>query len=205
VAKAAAELGLTHVVVTSVTRDDLADGGAEHFIETIRAIRQQAPEATVEVLVPDFQGDPEAIDLVARERPEVFNHNIETVRRLQAEIRPQASYETSLAVLRIAKEKEPSVATKSGIMLGLGETREEVLEAMADLRSVDCDLLTLGQYLRPSPRHYEIQRYVTPAEFDELAERARELGFVHCASGPFVRSSYDAGTAAELIRQQGTG
>jgi lipoic acid synthetase len=205
VAAAAAELELSHVVVTSVTRDDLPDGGAGHIVATIREIRSRLPAATVEVLIPDLGGSEEAIAMVARERPEVLNHNLETVRRLQPEIRPQASYEVSLNVLRLAGELAPGLVTKSGLMLGLGESLEEVAEAMADLRAAGCSFLTLGQYLRPSPRHHEIQRYVTPEEFDELGEKAREMGFLHCASGPFVRSSYDAGTAASLVKNGGRG
>lgn len=199
VAEAAADLGLTHVVVTSVTRDDLPDGGAAHFVATVEAIRRVLPNASIEVLTPDFGGAPDPIALVSRAAPDVLNHNLETVRRLQRSIRPQASYETSLEVLRRFRELSPAATTKSGLMLGLGETEDEVVEAMADLRSVGCDLLTLGQYLRPTPRHTPVNRYVHPDEFERLRVRAEAMGFVHCASGPFVRSSYDAATAARVV------
>lgn len=193
-ADAAAHLGLRHVVITSVARDDLPDEGAAHFANCIAAVRQKLPQATVEVLVPDFHGKRDLIRIVIEARPEVFNHNLETVTRLQKRTRPAARYERSLDVLRIAKELEPRIRTKSGLMVGLGETRDELLEAMRDLRAADCDMLTLGQYLKPGDHHLEVERYYTPEEFEELGERARNLGFAAVASGPFVRSSYFAET-----------
>jgi lipoic acid synthetase len=192
-AEACARLGLKHVVITSVTRDDLPDGGADHFRRCILAVRERTG-ATIEVLTPDFDGDLAAIDIVLSARPEVFNHNLETVARLQQFVRRKSQYAVSLAVLEHAKKSGQSrgVRTKSGLMLGLGETTEETIETMADLRSVGCDFLTLGQYLQPSPRHLPVIRYLSPAEFDELGAIARRLGFVEVASGPFVRSSYHA-------------
>jgi lipoic acid synthetase len=192
-AEACARLGLKHVVITSVTRDDLPDGGADHFRRCIIAVRERTG-ATIEVLTPDFEGDTAAIDIVLSARPEVFNHNLETVPRLQQFVRRKSQYRISLAVLAHAKRTGHSqgVRTKSGLMLGLGETTEEVLETLADLRSVGCDFLTLGQYLQPSPRHLPVVRYLPPVEFDELGTLARGLGFLEVASGPFVRSSYHA-------------
>lgn len=193
-AEAAAGLNLRHVVITSVARDDLADEGAAHFAACVRATRARLPEATIEVLVPDFHGRGECIRTVCEARPEVFNHNIETVARLQKRVRPAARYQRSLDVLRTAKMLDPRIVTKSGIMLGLGETREEVIETFRDLRSAGCDLLTVGQYLRPGVGYLDVVRYYTPQEFEELGELARELGFAAVASGPFVRSSYFAET-----------
>jgi lipoic acid synthetase len=192
-AEACARLGLKHVVITSVTRDDLPDGGAEHFRQCILAVRQRT-SATIEVLTPDFEGDTQAIDIVLSARPEVFNHNMETVARLQQRVRRKSQYAVSLAVLDHAKKAggRAGIMTKSGLMLGLGETTEEILETLADLRAVGCDFLTLGQYLQPSPRHLQVERYLPPDEFDELGSIARKLGFVEVASGPFVRSSYHA-------------
>jgi lipoic acid synthetase len=197
-AEACARLGLKHVVITSVTRDDLADGGADHFRRCILAVRERTG-ATIEVLTPDFDGDLGAIDIVLSARPEVFNHNLETVARLQQFVRRKSQYAVSLAVLEHAKRAGISrgVRTKSGLMLGLGETTEETVETMADLRSVGCDFLTLGQYLQPSPRHLPVVRYLPPAEFDELGAIARRLGFLEVASGPFVRSSYHADEMAK--------
>lgn len=193
-AEAAAQLGLRHVVITSVARDDLPDEGAGHFARCIAAVRNRLPLATVEVLVPDFHGKPELIRIVTGARPEVYNHNLETVARLQKKARPAARYERSLNVLRTAKELDPRAMTKSGLMVGLGETTEELQEAMRDLRSANCDLLTIGQYLRPGDHYLPVERYYPPEEFDELAAFARELGFGAVASGPFVRSSYFAET-----------
>jgi lipoic acid synthetase len=190
-AEACARLGLKHVVITSVTRDDLPDGGADHFRRCILAVRARTG-ATVEVLTPDFDGKADAIDVVLSAAPEVFNHNLETVARLQQYVRRKSQYAVSLQVLEHAKRSRPSVRTKSGLMLGLGETTEEVVETLADLRAVGCDLVTLGQYLQPSPRHLPVVRYLPPAEFDELGRLARALGFDQVASGPFVRSSYHA-------------
>jgi lipoyl synthase len=190
-AEACARLGLKHVVITSVTRDDLADGGADHFRRCVLAVRARTG-ATIEVLTPDFEGELAAVDLVLSASPEVFNHNMETVARLQQRVRRKSQYRLSLKVLEHAKRARPDIKTKSGLMLGLGETIEELFETLADLRSVGCDLLTLGQYLRPSPRHLPVERYLPPSEFDELGRLARTLGFADVASGPFVRSSYHA-------------
>ena len=192
VAQAASEMKLRHVVVTSVTRDDLADGGAHIFAETIRAVRQAVPAATIEVLTPDFQGRAESLSAVLQAGPDVFNHNLETVERLQPAIRPQASYKTSLGVLAYASKTHPAVAVKSGIMLGLGETEEELFQGLEDLLSAGCELLTLGQYLAPTRAHVPVARFVTPAEFDTYAKKARDMGFKGVASGPMVRSSYKA-------------
>ena len=193
VAAAAAQLGLKHVVVTSVTRDDLADGGAHLFADTIRAIRTRLPKAAIEVLVPDFLGRVTDLATVLAAHPDVFNHNLETVRRLQREIRPAADYERSLAVLRCAAAATPRPSVKSGLMVGLGETDDELREAMVDLRQAGCDLLTIGQYLAPSRHHVPVRRFVTPETFSEYACHATGLGFRGVASGPMVRSSYHAG------------
>ena len=201
-AEACARLGLKHVVITSVTRDDLPDGGAEHFRRCILAVRARTG-ATIEVLTPDFDGRTEAIDTVLSASPEVFNHNMETVARLQQHVRRKSQYAVSLKVLAHAKASRPSVLTKSGLMLGLGETTEELFETLADLRAVGCDLLTLGQYLQPSPRHLPVERYLPPEEFDELGRLARTLGFRDVASGPFVRSSYHADEMAKAGEPRG--
>jgi lipoic acid synthetase len=190
-AEACARLGLKHVVITSVTRDDLPDGGADHFRKSILAVRARTG-ATIEVLTPDFDGHRAAIDRVLEAGPEVFNHNLETVCRLQRHVRRKSQYRVSLRVLEHVKQHRPDVLTKSGLMLGLGETNDELFETLADLRAVGCDLLTLGQYLQPSPDHLSVARYVPPEEFDELGRLARRLGFRDVASGPFVRSSYHA-------------
>lgn len=198
VAEAAARLGLKHVVITSVTRDDLADGGAEHFYQSVLAVRHRTA-ATVEVLTPDFIGKPGAIEQVVAARPEVFNHNTETVPRLYREVRGRKSeYRWTLELLRRVKRLDPAIKTKSGLMLGLGETRDELLDTLADLCEAGCDFLTLGQYLQPSPEHLPVVRYVPPDEFDELGAMARSLGFTRVASGPFVRSSYHAREMAEM-------
>lgn len=197
VGEAVKRLGLRHAVVTMVTRDDLADGASAHVAATIAAIRAVAPGTAVEVLVSDFGGEEAAIDAVADARPDVFNHNLETVPRLYAEVRPGASYDRSLRVLARAKERAVDVPTKSGLMLGLGETHEEVVAVMRDLRAVGCDYLTLGQYLRPSARHLPVAEFVTPDAFAALAREGYALGFAGVASAPFVRSSYHA---AELAR-----
>jgi len=191
VAEAAARLGLRHVVITSVTRDDLADGGADHFYRTVLAVRARTG-AVIEVLTPDFLGDSAAIDRVLESRPEVYNHNLETVPRLYSRVRRNADYRRSLALLDRVKRLAPEIQTKSGIMLGLGETLDEVLELFADLRAVGCDLLTVGQYLQPSAKHLPVQRYVPPGEFDDIGRFAQRLRFARVASGPFVRSSYHA-------------
>ena len=189
-AEAAAAMGLRHVVVTSVTRDDLPDGGAAHFAETIRAIRARLPGASVEVLVPDFQNAAAALDLVLAAKPDIFNHNLETVERLQPAIRPQADYRRSLAVLRRAAQA--GARTKSGLMLGLGETDGEIAAALRDLRAAGVALLTLGQYLAPSAAHHPVARFAPPAEFEHWRAEGLALGFASVASAPHVRSSYHA-------------
>jgi lipoic acid synthetase len=189
-------LGLRHVVITSVTRDDLADGGAAHFATCIGAIHRQA-SATVEVLIPDFHGDEAALSVVLTAQPDVLGHNMEVVPRLYPHIRPQANYLQSLHVVERAKKLCPTVYTKSGLMLGVGEQKQEIIDVMHDLRSAGCDFLTLGQYLRPSPQHYPVIAYVKPETFEEYAQVARGLGFRGVLSGPFVRSSYRAETLLE--------
>lgn len=193
VAEAVATLGLAHVVVTSVDRDDLDDGGAMQFVRTIECVRATAPTTTIEVLTPDFLRKEGAIEAVARARPDVFNHNLETVPRLYPTIRPGARYFASLRLLQKAKEVEPSVFTKSGIMVGLGETRTEVIQVMDDLRAADVDFLTIGQYLQPTPKHAAIDRFVTPEEFEEFKSLAFAKGFLMVSSSPLTRSSYFAG------------
>ncbi len=200
VARAAAELGLRHVVLTSVNRDDLADGGAGHFAATIAAIRRRRPEATVEVLTPDFRGDPEAVAIVCAAAPQVYNHNVETVPRLYRRVRPGARFERSLQVLAEARRLLPRGFVKSGLMVGLGERFEEGVEVLEALRASGVDLVTIGQYLRPTRHHLEVERYWEPEEFDALAERGRALGFFHVASGPLIRSSYNA---EETLSQAG--
>ncbi len=197
-AEAAFRMGLKHVVITSVTRDDMTDGGAQHYVDCIDAVRKKC-NATVEVLTPDFVHNKLALDLVAKARPDVFNHNTETVPRLYRRVRgPKSDYQWTLGLLRRVKEVDPSIKTKSGLMLGLGETQEEILDVLADLRGVDCDFLTLGQYLQPAEdRYLPVVRYLPPAEFAELGEIGKRLGFVKVASGPFVRSSYHARDMAE--------
>lgn len=198
-ARAAAKLALEHVVVTSVTRDDLPDGGASVFAKTIRAIRGRLPSGTIEVLTPDFLGDKRAIGVVLDARPDVFNHNLETVRRLQKEIRPKADYGRSLDVLRAAAE-QGRCTVKSGLMVGLGESDEELYGAMRDLLGAGCAVLTIGQYLAPSKAHWPVARYVEPAAFDDYARRGLEMGFRAVASGPLVRSSYRAGEVWSAAR-----
>jgi lipoyl synthase len=192
VAAAAKSMELRHVVLTSVNRDDLPDGGAKIFAETIQEIRAMLPQASIEVLTPDFDGNMEALDRVLDARPDVFNHNLETVQRLQPIIRPQASYGRSLSVLKRAAAWKPALAVKSGIMLGLGENDEEVVAAMADLHKAGVRLLTLGQYLQPTRNHPPVDRYPTPEQFEKLADTAKAMGFAGVASGPMVRSSYKA-------------
>jgi len=195
VAEAALRLGLKHVVITSVTRDDLPDGGAEHFYQCVLAVRAKTG-AVVEVLTPDFLGNKAAIRRVIEAQPEVFNHNTETVPRLYHRVRRNADYQRTLDLIKLVKDEAPHLTTKSGLMLGLGETIEEVLEVCADLRQAGCDMLTLGQYLQPSPQHLPVERFVHPEEFDQLGVQTRQLGFRYVASGPFVRSSYHAGEMA---------
>jgi lipoic acid synthetase len=192
VGEAVAQMALGHAVVTSVNRDELPDGGAEIFAETIREIRRQSPTTTVEVLIPDFVGRPESLDAVLAARPEILNHNVETVPRLYPRVRPQARYERSLDVLRRTKQRAPDLVCKSGIMVGLGETHEEVIATMRDIASQGTDILTVGQYLRPSPVHLPIERYWTPTEFDSLRDAGMTMGFRHVEAGPLVRSSYHA-------------
>lgn len=193
VAEATRRMRLKHVVVTGVARDDLADGGADHFARTIRAVRSLSPGTVIEVLTPDFNSKDTAIDCVLQARPNIFNHNLETVRRLTPVVRSRATYDRSLEVLAKAKTRGvPASFTKSGLMLGLGETEEELFQALSDLRRVGCDILTLGQYLQPTLRHLPVHEFVTPQKFQEYGARAKELGFVHVASGPMVRSSYHA-------------
>jgi lipoic acid synthetase len=201
-AQAAARLGIRHVVITSVTRDDLPDGGAEHFYRCVLAVRELTG-AAVEVLTPDFQGNQAAITRVIEARPEVFNHNTETVPRLYHLVRRNACYSRTLALVAQVRSTAPGMRTKSGLMLGLGETTEEVLDVLADLRQVGCEMLTIGQYLQPTPAHLPVERFVTPAEFDELGRLARQMGFAHVASGPFVRSSYHAAEMAGEVERGG--
>jgi lipoic acid synthetase len=190
VAGATAELGLRHVVITSVTRDDLPDGGSDHFARTVRAVKKRNPQVTIEVLIPDFQGDSDALDRVIAAGPDIINHNVETVPRLYDHVRPEAVFSRSLELLRRVKERAPHILTKSGMMLGLGEKEEEILEVLKVLRENRCDMLTLGQYLAPSSEHHRVVEYVTPAAFDLYGEKARAMGFTHVASAPLVRSSY---------------
>ena len=200
VAEAVKLLGLRYAVLTSVARDDLPDGGAGWFVATMAAIREINPETQIEVLTPDFWGgknaEPEQrqrVETVALAKPACYNHNIETVRRLQAPVRRGAKYSRSLAVLRLVKQVDPTIPTKSGLMLGHGETLAEIVETMEDLRAVGCDRITLGQYMRPSLEHLPVQKYWTPEEFDQLGDIAKSIGFAHVRSGPLVRSSYHAG------------
>jgi len=193
VAEATHRMRLKHVVITAVARDDLTDGGADHFRRTIESVRAVNPEIVIEVLVPDFNDSDSAIDAVLSAKPHIFNHNLETVRRITPSVRSRATYDRSLSVLLKAKAKGgTAVHTKSGIMLGLGEAEEELFVALQDLRRVGCDILTLGQYLQPTLKHLPVNEFVTPEKFQEYGERAREMGFVHVASGPMVRSSYHA-------------
>jgi lipoyl synthase len=198
VAEAALRLGLKHVVITCVTRDDLPDGGADHFYNCVLAVREKTG-AAVEVLTSDFKGSRAAIHRVVEARPDVFNHNTETVPRLYDRVRRNAEYQRTLDLLAQVKEEAPTMVTKSGLMLGLGETIEEVLDVAADLRRAGVDMLTIGQYLQPQPTSLAVERYVPPEEFDEIGQLCRRLGFSYVASGPFVRSSYHAGEMADAI------
>lgn len=195
IAQAVSKLGLKYVVITSVTRDDLPDGGAAHFGATIRAIHALNPQTAVEVLIPDFQGSIDALKLVTDANPEVISHNMETVYSLYEQVRPQAIYGRSLKVLKSIKELAPHIRSKTGIMLGLGEKELEVYQLMEDLREVGCEFLTIGQYLAPSPLHYPVKEYITPQQFDHYGKIAKENGFTFVASAPFVRSSYNASEA----------
>jgi len=199
IAQAAAELGLKHIVITSVTRDDLEDGGASHFAATVKSLKRTDPQNIVEVLIPDFQGSGSALKIVLESDPDIINHNLETVPRLYPEIRPKAQYERSLFLLQKIKEMNPQKITKSGLMLGLGEEREEVLRVMLDLRQVSCDLLTLGQYLQPSGKHHPVIRYLPPEEFEELHQEGEQMGFRSVFSAPLVRSSFHAGEVFQKI------
>ena len=199
VAAAAKKLGLRHVVLTCPTRDDLPDGGAEQFAKTVRAIRAACPGVTVETLISDMQMNTAALDVVIGAHPEVLNHNVETVRALQRAVRPQADYERSLAVLCYCKEKDPALLTKTGFMVGLGETEEQIGELMDDVLAVGCDILTIGQYLQPSPEHYPLARYASPEDFARYKEMALAKGFRYVASAPLARSSYKAWEALEGV------
>ena len=192
VAEAVAGLGLQHVVITSVDRDDLPDGGADHFVRTIKAIRERSPLTTIEILTPDFLRKPGAIEKVAEARPDVFNHNLETVPRLYATVRPGARYFHSLRLLDMVKQVDPSIFTKSGIMVGLGEERAEVLQVMDDLRAADVDFMTIGQYLQPTPKHHPIEKFVTPEEFASYRTMGFGKGFLMVAASPLTRSSHHA-------------
>ena len=195
---AVGDLKLKHVVITSVNRDDLPDGGASIFAECIRESRLNSPGCTVEVLIPDLEGNWEALAVIIDAKPDLLNHNTETVPRLYRRARPQANYQQTLDLLRRGKEIDPAIVTKSGLMVGLGESADELLAAMRDIQATNCDILTIGQYLSPTSRHLPIQRYYTPTEFEELKEAGMEMGFRHVESGPLVRSSYHAGEQARL-------
>lgn len=197
IAEAAKHLGLRHVVITQVTRDDLPDGGASHFAKTIAAIRELCPSTSIEVLISDMKGNHASLDTVIAAHPEVINHNIETVPSLYSTVRPEANYQRSLDVLRYVKEQDPSIRTKTGIMVGLGETDEEVLHTMDDVLAVGCDIFTIGQYLRPSKEHIEMKEYVVPEKFDIYRVIGMQKGFHYIASSPLVRSSYRAAEALE--------
>ena len=199
VAQAAKKLGLRHVVLTCSTRDDLPDGGAEHFAKTVRAIRAQCPGTTVETLTSDMRGDHAAFDTVIAVHPDVFNVNIETVKELQKAIRPSAGYERTLDVLRYIKQTDPTILTKTGFMVGLGETEDQISRLMDDILAVGCDILTIGQYLQPSPEHWKLDRYATPEDFARYKEMALQKGFRHVASAPLARSSYKAWEALEDV------
>lgn len=205
ITEAAGELGLRHVVVTSVTRDDLPDGGSGHFAETIRCLRAGYSEATIEVLTPDFRGDGSAVRRVSEAGPDIYNHNVETVPRLYSRVRPAANYRRSLELLLLVKRCRPELKTKSGIMVGLGETREEVISVMQDLRGVGCDLLTVGQYLRPGKRNLPVVEYLPKERFTEYAQIGYASGFRQVMSGPLVRSSFHAGETALSVASERSG
>jgi lipoic acid synthetase len=202
VAEAVQRMKLKHVVITAVARDDLSDGGADHFARVIRAIRAMDPSIVIEVLVPDFHSDHASIQIVLDAGPEIYNHNMETVERLTPLVRSRAKYRTSLQVLQRAKALSPKTVTKSGIMLGLGETEPEIFQTMDDLREVGCQVLTMGQYLRPTPNHLPVVEFITPQQFDLYGEIARKKGFAHVASGPLVRSSYHAADFHPVVRRE---
>ncbi|MEV3508013.1 lipoyl synthase [Paenibacillus larvae] len=192
VADAAVQMGLKHCVITSVARDDLKDGGASIFAACIKAVRSKNPFCSVEVLIPDFMGDEDSLRIMMDAKPDILNHNIETVRRLSDRVRAKAKYERSLELLRRAKEMQPDIPTKSSLMIGVGEEWNEILETMDDLRAINCDIMTIGQYLQPSVKHLRVERYYTPEQFAELKEEGMKRGFKHVESGPLVRSSYHA-------------
>jgi lipoic acid synthetase len=200
VAEAVEQMGVRHAVVTSVARDDLADGGAAIFAATIKAIRKRNPFTSVEVLIPDFLGNWDALKVVMDAKPDILNHNIETVRRLSDRVRSKAKYDRSLELLKRAKEMQPQIPTKSSIMVGVGETFEEVIEAMRDLRAHNVDIVTIGQYLQPTKKHLKVQRYYTPEEFERFKEEGLKMGFSHVESGPLVRSSYHAHEQVQSAR-----
>jgi len=199
IAQAAKHLNLKHIVITSVTRDDLPDGGAKHFARTITEIKKILPESTIEVLVPDFEGSWEVLQIVIDAHPEVINHNIETVSRLYKLVRPKAVYKRSLELLRQIKIRDKNIISKSGVMVGLGEEKDEMIKAMKDLREVDCNILTIGQYLKPSPHHLKVSNYIHPDEFEAYRKIGMSLGFKYVASAPLVRSSYQAGEILNKI------
>jgi len=204
-AMAVKKLGLQHVVITSVTRDDLADGGAYHFFSAIREVRSFSPEVVIEALVPDFRGKRKAIEQVVEASPDIVGHNLETVPSLYGTVRPAASYQRSLGLLKLVKILDPDIYTKSSLMLGLGEEEKEILSVMEDLREADCDILTLGQYLQPSSSYLEIDRFIPPSKFKEYQGLAENMGFLFVASGPFVRSSYKASEfSSRFIRRSKT-
>lgn len=192
VAKAVSQLGLKHTVITSVTRDDLEDQGAHQFANVVKEIRSSTPNVSIELLIPDMQGDKELIDIIIDSEPNILNHNVETVPELYDTVRPMAKFDRSIGVLEYVKQQKPNMRTKSGVMLGLGETKEQVIEVLKRLREVDCDMLTLGQYLQPSMAHIDVVEYVTPEQFDEYRDIALDMGFKKVASAPLVRSSYYA-------------
>ncbi|GGA43870.1 lipoyl synthase [Kroppenstedtia guangzhouensis] len=202
VAEAVEQMGLKHTVITSVARDDLKDGGASIFAETIRAVRKRNPLTSVEVLIPDFQGNWDALKMVMDARPDVLNHNVETVRRRSDRVRSKAKYERSLELLKRSKELQPDIPTKSSIMIGVGEQWDEILETMDDLRRVDCNIMTIGQYLQPTKKHIRLEKYYTPQEFALLKEEGMKRGFDHVESGPLVRSSYHAHEQVKAARPQ---
>lgn len=201
IAESLSKLGLRHVVITSVDRDDLPDGGADHFAKTIKAIRMTSPSTTIEVLTPDFLRKPGALEVVIEAKPDVFNHNIETVPRLYSSVRPGARYFHSLNVLKRVKDLDPSIFTKSGVMVGLGESKEEIFQVMDDMRSASIDFLTIGQYLQPSPKHHPVMRFVCPDEFNTYKTRGYGKGFLMVASSPLTRSSYHAGNDFEEMKK----
>jgi len=200
-AEACAAMGLNHIVITSVDRDDLADGGADQFVQVIKAIREMSPETTIEILTPDFRNKPGAIETVARAKPDVFNHNLETVPRLYPKIRPGARFYHSLRLLDTVKQIDPSIFTKSGIMVGLGEERLEVSQVMDDMRMADIDFMTIGQYLQPTPRHARVERFVTPDDFKKYERMAKGKGFLLVSATPLTRSSYHAGDDFAKLRE----